>query len=92
MRRITGTYERTTATGEEAQAFIPYPLPPADPPLVLDGDTTELLSRAEHKRPGLRSSSTPCTGRDDSRADSYHRRVRHDQSASRTRAQGQDRA
>ena len=49
MRRITGTYERTTATGEEAQAFIPYPLPPADPPLVLDGDTTELLNRAEHK-------------------------------------------
>jgi Fic family protein len=36
-RRITGRYERTTVGGEEIAAFIPYPLPPADPSLSLDG-------------------------------------------------------
>ena len=48
MPRITGTYERTAAAGEEVQAFIPYPLPPANPPLALDEQSAELLRRAEH--------------------------------------------
>ena len=28
--RSTGRYERTTSAGEEAAAFVPSPLPPAD--------------------------------------------------------------
>lgn len=47
MPRITGTYERTTVGGEEVAAFIPRPLPPADPPLVLDEAARALLRSAE---------------------------------------------
>lgn len=49
MPRTTGTYERTAAAGEKVEAFIPYPLPPTSPTLVLDEQSTELLKRAEHK-------------------------------------------
>jgi Fic family protein len=35
MSRTTGTYRVTGAGGEQVRAFIPSPLPPADPPLVL---------------------------------------------------------
>ena len=36
MTRITGTYRLTRTGDEEVRAFVPYPLPPADPPLVID--------------------------------------------------------
>lgn len=49
MRRKTGEYEKSTVAGEEVQAFVPYRLPPVDPPLRLDGDLRGLLSRAEEK-------------------------------------------
>lgn len=45
--RITGTYSRTTVTGEEVAAFIPHPLPPRDPPLYLDEGMLKLLRSAE---------------------------------------------
>jgi Fic family protein len=48
MPRTTGTYERTSAGGEEVAAFVPRPLPPADPPLSLDPSLTQLLRDAEH--------------------------------------------
>ncbi len=41
-KRTTGRYERTTVGGEEVAAFIPHPLPPAKPPLVLDTLTARL--------------------------------------------------
>lgn len=47
MPRKTGTYERTTVAAEEATAFIPAPLPPADPPLAIDGVTLDRLQAAE---------------------------------------------
>ena len=45
--RKTGTYERTTAGGEEVVAFVPAPLPPDGPPLVLEGPVSERLRAAE---------------------------------------------
>lgn len=33
MPRTTGTYATTTTLGESVRAFVPRPLPPADPPL-----------------------------------------------------------
>ena len=47
MQRATGEYERTTVAGEEVAAFIPYPLPPAEPDLSLSGEHAELLRSAE---------------------------------------------
>ncbi|MCK6514343.1 Fic family protein [Myxococcota bacterium] len=46
MRRVTGQFDRCTATDEVVRAFVPYPLPPQDPPLALDGRVGELLTRA----------------------------------------------
>ena len=34
MPRTTGTYATTTTLGESVRAFVPRPLPPADPPLA----------------------------------------------------------
>ena len=34
MPRTTGTYALTTTLGESVRAFVPRPLPPADPPLA----------------------------------------------------------
>lgn len=34
MSRVTGTHVTTTTLGESVHAFVPYPLPPADPPLA----------------------------------------------------------
>lgn len=48
MARITGTYDRKTLGGEVVAAFLPNPLPPADPPLELDTRSRELLGAAEH--------------------------------------------
>ncbi len=46
-KRVTGRYERTTVGGEEVAAFIPYALPPADPPIVVDEALSKLLRAAE---------------------------------------------
>ncbi len=51
MQRRTGEYEKTTVGGEEVAAFIPHPLPPANPPLTLGTAHAELLQTAEE---GLR--------------------------------------
>ncbi len=47
MIRQTGQYRIARASGEEVRAFVPYPLPPAGPPLMLDGPTMELLTSAQ---------------------------------------------
>ena len=36
MARHTGRYRITSTLGEEVRAFVPDPLPPADPPLAMD--------------------------------------------------------
>jgi Fic family protein len=46
-QRATGTYQRTDVGGEEVAAFIPAPLPPDGPPLVLNGAVLERLRAAE---------------------------------------------
>ena len=46
MKRATGTYKVTKWDREEVRAFIPAPLPPANPPLVLDDQTMRALSDA----------------------------------------------
>ncbi len=45
IRRRTGTYVRTTISGEPVDAFVPHPLPP-DPPLALTSGDLSLLERA----------------------------------------------
>ena len=47
MTRQTGQYRMTSNLGKEVRAFVPYPLPPVDPPLVMDGATTELHPAAQ---------------------------------------------
>ncbi len=47
MRRITGTYQTTTVGGEQVRAFVPNPLPPGKPALILDEHLTGLLSEAD---------------------------------------------
>lgn len=47
--RQTGEYEQSTVTGEEVNAFIPFPLPPRDPPLALDDNLAQLLARASEQ-------------------------------------------
>ncbi|MCY3776499.1 MAG: Fic family protein [Candidatus Aminicenantes bacterium] len=47
MARRTGQYRITSTLGEEVRAFVPYPLPPADPPLALDGAAAELEAAAK---------------------------------------------
>jgi Fic family protein len=49
MARVTGRYERTAVAGEEVRAFVPRPLPPADPALSLDSEALALLGRAERE-------------------------------------------
>jgi Fic family protein len=46
-KRITGIYERTTVGGEEVAAFLPHPLPPAEPPLEFKDALRERLVAAE---------------------------------------------
>jgi Fic family protein len=48
MARTTGTYDRKNVGGEEVAAFLPHPLPPADPPLELNARAREPLGAAEH--------------------------------------------
>lgn len=47
MGRTTGHYERTAAGGEAVSAFVPAPLPPAEPPIQLTGPLGERLRVAE---------------------------------------------
>ncbi|MBA3707711.1 MAG: Fic family protein [Planctomycetes bacterium] len=42
MARITGTYQIGGTRDEQVRAFVPHMLPPAKPPLVLDGDLERL--------------------------------------------------
>jgi Fic family protein len=46
VTRSTGTYATTTTLGEVVRAFVPHPLPPADPPLA-DESFTAANRRAE---------------------------------------------
>ena len=46
MTRQTGHYRIATTLGEDVRAFVPYPLLPADPPLVMDGPMAELHAAA----------------------------------------------
>ena len=46
-KRTTGRYERTIFGGEEVAAFVPYPLPPAAPPIVIEGSLAERVRVAE---------------------------------------------
>jgi len=46
MPRQTGTYRTTTTTGEAVQAFVPQPLPPADPPLNVSGGIDQQCAKA----------------------------------------------
>lgn len=46
--RKTGAYERMTVGGEEVAAFVPAPLPPRRPRLVIEGVLDERLRAAEH--------------------------------------------
>src|SRR6202162_6490940 len=45
--RSTGRYERSTLAGEEVAAFVPSPLPPADPALLLDSALADRLRAAD---------------------------------------------
>ncbi len=46
-KRDTGTYQVTTAGGEEVRAFVPHALPPTAPPLVVDGALAERVRAAD---------------------------------------------
>jgi Fic family protein len=50
MKRQTGEYERSTVAGEAIDAFIPYPLPPQNPPLGLEGLRPLLTKASEQLR------------------------------------------
>lgn len=47
MTRTTGTYRTTTVGEEKVHAFIPKPLPPANPKLVVDDQARERLAAAQ---------------------------------------------
>ena len=46
MARKTGTYRETVAAGEIVRAFLPYALPPQDPPLRIEGRLAGLHATA----------------------------------------------
>ena len=46
MTRRTGTYRITSTDGEPVRAFLPHPLPPAHPPLVVEGSLAKLHAAA----------------------------------------------
>jgi len=46
MARVTGSYREVSVGGERVRAFIPAPLPPRKPPLLVDGELAELHAEA----------------------------------------------
>jgi hypothetical protein len=46
MRRTAGVYERSSAAGEAVNAFVPFPLPPRDPAVRIEGEQRRLLAKA----------------------------------------------
>jgi len=46
MARNTGTYRTTVVGDEKVKAFIPYPLPPANPALRIEGELADLHTQA----------------------------------------------
>lgn len=46
MPRTTGTYRTSTTAGEAVRAFVPHPLPPAEPALQTAGDIDRLHAEA----------------------------------------------
>ena len=47
MKRIAGIHERSSVAGEVIEAFIPHPLPPAEPPLRLNEELKGSLTHAQ---------------------------------------------
>ena len=47
MSRKTGEYRINDYGGEKVRAFVPFPLPPSDPPLELNDQSQRLLAAAE---------------------------------------------
>ena len=45
--RVTGRYETTSVAGEKVRAFVPFPLPPAEPPLELSPELLGNIRSAE---------------------------------------------
>ena len=45
--RETGRYESTSAGGEQVRAFVPHALPPARPPILIEGELAERVRAAE---------------------------------------------
>ena len=46
MARVTGTCRITVVGGEKVRAFVPYPLPPREPPLRIEGKLSDLHAEA----------------------------------------------
>jgi Fic family protein len=46
-KRETGRYESTSVGGEEVRAFVPHALPPADPPIAIEGKLVDRVRGAE---------------------------------------------
>ncbi len=44
MARTTGVYQISKSGGEEVRAFVPHPLPPRDPPIVVEGPVAAALA------------------------------------------------
>jgi Fic family protein len=49
MIRKTGEYEVTSVAGESVKAFVPFGLPPRNPPLLIDASNTDKLRTAENE-------------------------------------------
>ena len=63
MTRTTGVYRVAEFAGESVRAFIPHPLPPASPPLRLEGAIESACDRASASvaRLGVAASLVPST-------------------------------
>jgi Fic family protein len=46
MARVTGHYRSIHFGDEQVRAFVPLPLPPADPPLLIEGAVSQALAAA----------------------------------------------
>ena len=47
-RKTTGRYEPFGTGPDRYRAFIPFPLPPRDPPIAIDSSLSQLAERATH--------------------------------------------